>query len=125
MLGTVLAVLVSMPFAMSDNLNGQLWACHIQEKQLKVLDEPQHANLNGREVVLYRFSRKHNETQDMMLIYETANGKMQTFPHYYVYDLDGNGLPDKAYADMVGNGICGEMREVPVDMALGKGEKGA
>lgn len=120
----VAAWLMAGQFSISDNLNGQLWNCHIPEKQLKVLDEPKTHFLNGREVVLYRFSRKGGTTQDMMLIYETKGGKIQPFPHYYIYDMDLDTLPDKAYADMQGNGICQQMREVPVEMALGKGEKG-
>lgn len=120
------ALLVANPqFAMSDTLNGQLWTCHIPEKQLTVLDAPKTHVLNGREVILYRFARKGGTQQDMMLIYETRSGKPLPFPHYYIYDMDGDSMPDKAYADMQGNGICGQMQEVPVEMALGKGEKGA
>lgn len=120
----ILAVVVSSQFALSDGTTGQLWNCHIAEKQLKMLDEPKSYQLNGREVILYRFSRKGGTAQDMMLIYETTHGKPQPFPHYYIYDMDLDTLPDKAYADMQGNGICQQMREVPVEMALGKGEKG-
>lgn len=116
-------ILAGQPqFSMSDAQTGQLWNCHVAEKQLKVLGEAEHYNLGGRDVLMYRLSRKHG-AQDMILIYETRNGKPLPFPHYYIYDMDLDSQPDTAYADMHGNGLCTQMQQVPVETALGKGEK--
>ncbi len=123
MTAVLLAPLLLVSFAISDNITGQLWNCHIPEKQLKHL-KTEGYNMNGLEVVLYRLSRRWNEQQDTLLIYETSRGKTQPFPHYYIYDMDFDGMPDKAFEDMQGNGICQQMREVELAQALGKDRKG-
>lgn len=117
-------LLLLVAFAISDNLTGQLWNCHIAEKQLKHLQTDAY-DMNGRDTVIYRLSRRWTDVQDTILIYETNHRKPMPFPHYYVYDMDYDGRPDMAYEDMQGNGICSQMREVSVTHALGQDEKGA
>jgi hypothetical protein len=108
------AVLVSSQFAMSDGLTGQLWNCHIADKQLKVISVAPYA-YHGYTFDVFRFDRNADGKQDMLLMYATANGKRSTFPGYYMYDTNFDGKPDKAYADMQGNGICQQMQEVDAE----------
>ena len=112
-----LAVLVSMQFAMSDGLTGQLWNCHIPDKQLKLISVSP-AQYHGYTFDVFRFDRNADGKQDMLLMYATANGKRSPFPGYYIYDMNYDGQPDKAYTDMQGNGICEQMREADVKFLL-------
>lgn len=98
----------------------ELWGCHVPERSAKVLKE-ERGSLHGRQIIAYRMSRDY-QTFDMMLIYAVANGKASTFPVYYVYDKDRDGRPDIAYADEHGNGICQQMREIPVHSLVEQNE---
>jgi hypothetical protein len=113
--------LVAGQFSMSDQTNGQLWNCHIPEKQLKVLSVDPY-QVRGYTFDVFRFDRNSDGAQDMLLMYVTANGKRSTFPKYYMYDTDYNGKPDKAYVDTQGNGICQQMQELDVTKILAEQE---
>lgn len=92
----------------------QSWTCHVPEKSAKVLFvKPD--NLDSRAVLIYGVDRNYDGSLDALFIHETtADGKKQPFPHYYVYDTDYDGIPDTAFVDEHGNGLCTQMREVPV-----------
>ena len=121
-LAALFLVLVSSQFAMSDSQVGQLWNCHIPEKQLMLVAEPKLHQMQGRVVLMYRLSRQGSKRQDTILIYETRNNKPQPFPHYYFYDMDFDGKPDKGYVDEFGNGLCQQMHEIDVAVIIRGGK---
>lgn len=108
---------------MSAERGPQSWTCHVPEKTMKVLGlEPD--QLDSRSVVIYWLDRNYDGQRDAMFIHETtADGKKQPFPHYYVYDTDFDGVPDKAYVDEFASGLCTQMREVPVTDIVDVGGK--
>jgi hypothetical protein len=69
--------------------------------------------------------RNYDGSPDMMLVFDLIrDGEPATFPHYYVYDLEFTGRPNKAYRDVNGNGVCQEMEEVPVSYVVqGEGKE--
>lgn len=114
----LLPFLISSPtFAMSDTLTGQLWNCHVPEKQLTVLAiEP--LTYRGYTFDLFRLDRNADGSQDTILIYPTVNKRRSPFPVYYLYDMNFDGRPDKAYHDTQGNGICQQMEEFDANRFL-------
>lgn len=101
----------------------QSWTCHVPEKSAKVLFvKPD--NLDSRSVLIYGLDRNYDGSLDTLFIHETtAEGQRQPFPHYYVYDTDYDGIPDTAFVDEHGNGLCTQMREVPVTDIVDVGGK--
>lgn len=121
MTSVLLAILVSTQFSISDTLTGQLWNCHVPEKQLTILaTEP--LAYRGYTFDLFRLDRNADGAQDTILIYSTVNHRRSTFPIYYVYDLNFDGRPDKAYHDTQGNGICQQMEEIDASRFLAEKE---
>lgn len=108
---------------LSDIYSVSLFACHVPQRSAKILMFNQ-MTLHGQTIHMMRLDRNYDGGIDMALIFDDRNGQPSTFPHYYVYDLNFDGTPDKAYRDVNGNGVCQEMEEVPVKYVV-EGGKGA
>ena len=92
---------------------GQLWGCHVPELDASVLNKSIH-NRRGREILVVRMDRNHDGDTDAVLVYGSLGTGWTPFPIEYAYDIGYTGQPNKAYIDEMGNGICGQMREVDV-----------
>lgn len=108
---------------LSEEYSVSLFACHIAQRAVKLL-EMEERTLHGRSIILVRADRDYDGSQDMALVFDYNEGVQGVFPHYYVYDTDFNGIPDKAYRDVTGNGVCQEMEAVPVGYILEDGKEG-
>lgn len=123
-LTTVVPINVFEELVLSEDYSASLFACHVPQKSARVLDASRRT-LHGRDVVQILADRDYNGKADMTLLYDVVGEKdTAAFPHYYVYDTNFDGQPDKAYRDMNGNGVCQEMQEVPLEYILSEG-KGA
>lgn len=92
---------------------GQLWGCHVPELDATVLNKSVH-NRRGRDIMVVRMDRNHDGEVDAVLVYGSLGTGWTPFPIEYAYDIGYTGQPNKAYTDEMGNGICGQMREVDV-----------
>ena len=92
---------------------GQLWGCHVPELDASVLNREVY-NRRGREILVVRIDRNHDGEVDAVLVYGSLGTGWTPFPIEYAYDIGYTGQPNKAYTDEMGNGICGQMREVDV-----------
>ena len=92
---------------------GQLWGCHVPELDASVLNREVY-NRRGREILVVRMDRNHDGDTDAVLVYGSLGTGWTPFPIEYAYDIGYTGQPNKAYIDEMGNGICGQMREVDV-----------
>lgn len=92
---------------------GQLWGCHVPELDASVLNKSIH-NRRGREILVVRMDRNHDGDVDAVMVYGSLGAGWTPFPIEYAYDIGYTGQPNKAYTDEMGNGICGQMREVDV-----------
>jgi hypothetical protein len=92
---------------------GQLWGCHVPELDATVLNKSVH-NRRGRDIMVVRVDRNHDGEVDAVLVYGSLGTGWTPFPIEYAYDIGYTGQPNKAYTDEMGNGICGQMREVDV-----------
>ncbi len=92
---------------------GQLWGCHVPELDASVLNREVY-NRRGREILVVRMDRNHDGDVDAVMVYGSLGAGWTPFPIEYAYDIGYTGQPNKAYTDEMGNGICGQMREVDV-----------
>lgn len=92
---------------------GQLWGCHVPELDASVLNREVY-HRRGREILVVRIDRNHDGDVDAVMVYGSLGAGWTPFPIEYAYDIGYTGQPNKAYADEMGNGICGQMREVDV-----------
>lgn len=90
---------------------GQLWGCHVPQLDAAVLDR-ETVNRRGRQFLYIRLDRNMDKSVDMIAVFAAVGATFSPFPIYYIYDTDFDGKPDKAYSDEMGNGICGQMREI-------------
>lgn len=107
---------------LSEEYSVSLFACHIAQRAVKLL-EMEEGVLHGRPIILVRGDRDYNGVQDMGMIFDFNEGRQSIFPHYYIYDMNFDGLLDKAYRDRGGNGVCQEMEEVPVGYLMQDGKQ--
>lgn len=92
---------------------GQLWGCHVPELDASVLNRGVYTR-RGREILVVRMDRNHDGDVDAVMVYGSLGAGWTPFPIEYAYDIGYTGQPNKAYTDEMGNGICGQMREVDV-----------
>ena len=92
---------------------GQLWGCHVPELDASVLNREVYTR-RGREILVVRMDRNHDGDVDAVMVYGSLGAGWTPFPIEYAYDIGYTGQPNKAYTDEMGNGICGQMREVDV-----------
>lgn len=74
-------------------------------------------NYNGQTVNRQFFSSKGSDKPDYALYYEyvgASRSQMRPFPTIKQVDLDGDMAPDKEYIDVLGNGQCKDVVEIPV-----------
>lgn len=107
---------------LSDQYSAALFACHVPQRSAHLLEIVE-TELRGLPVTLVKADRNYDGAIDMILVYDHKDTTQSPFPHYYVYDTNFDGLPDKAYRDGSGNGVCQEMDEVPVRYVIPGGKE--
>ena len=102
---------------LSEKYSAALFACHVGVRSARIIDSA-YRELHGQKVLMILGDRNYDGSPDMELLYDLRSDEPGPFPHYYVYDTDYNGMPDIAYRDVNGNGVCQEMEQVPVSYVV-------
>jgi hypothetical protein len=109
---------------LSENFSAALFSCHVGVKSIRIIDSS-YKELHGRKALMILGDRNYDGSPDMAMYFDVdEHDEPGTFPHYYVYDTEYNGMPDIAYRDVNGNGVCQEMEQVPVNYIVQGGSQG-